>query len=78
MRYLDQIFTDAGLIGLLAIPTMTQVRIAEAGFQSNVIAFELGHYPTALYQQPSLVQPPAIADLGNTPHVSRYTNEGMH
>ena len=77
MRYLDQILTDAGLIGLLAVPTMTQVRIAEAGFQSNVIAFELGHYLAALYQQPS-VQPPAIANLGNTPHVSRYTNEGMH
>ncbi len=63
MRYLGQIFIDAGLIGLLAVLAMTQARTAEAGFQSNVTAFEPSHYPTALNKQPSLVQPPAIADL---------------
>lgn len=63
MRYLGQNFIDAGLIGLLAVPAMAQACIAEVGFPSNVTAFEPRHYPTALNQQPSLVQPLAIADL---------------
>ncbi|MFS0514939.1 nuclear transport factor 2 family protein [Nostoc sp. UIC 10607] len=62
MRYLSQIFTGAGLIGLLAIPVMMQAR-AKAEIQSNVTAFESSDYSTALNQQSSLVQPSAIADL---------------
>lgn len=62
MRYLSQIFTGAGLIGLLAIPVMMQAR-AKAEIQSNVIAFGSSDYSTALNQQSSLVQPSAIADL---------------
>lgn len=41
MRHLSQIFIGTGLIGLLAIPATTQARMDEAGFQSNVAAFEL-------------------------------------
>ncbi|ABA25201.1 Ketosteroid isomerase-related protein-like protein (plasmid) [Trichormus variabilis ATCC 29413] len=62
MRYLSQIFTGAGLIGLLAIPVMMQAR-AKAEIQSNVTAFESSDYSTALNQQSSLLQPSAIADL---------------
>jgi uncharacterized protein len=63
MRYLGQIFIGTGLIGLLAIPAMTQARTGEAGFQSNVIAFELSHDSTALNKQSALNQLPAIVDL---------------
>ncbi len=63
---LGQIFI-AGLIGLLAVPAMTQARVAEAGSQSDMTAVEPHHYPTTLNQQPSLVQAPAIADLEATP-----------
>lgn len=62
MRYLSQIFTGAGLIGLLAIPVMMQAR-AKAEIQSNATAFGSSDYPTVLNQQSSLVQPSAIADL---------------
>jgi len=62
VRYLSQIFTGAGLIGLLAIPVMMQAR-AKAEIQSNVTAFESSDYSTALNQQSSLLQPSAIADL---------------
>jgi len=62
VRYLSQIFTGAGLIGLLAIPVMMQAR-AKAEIQSNVTAFGSSDYPTVLNQQSSLVQPSAIADL---------------
>jgi uncharacterized protein len=62
VRYLSQIFTGAGLIGLLAIPVMMQTR-AKAEIQSNATAFESSDYSTALNQQSSLVQPSAIADL---------------
>lgn len=41
MRHLSQIFIGTGLIGLLAIPATTQARTEEAGFHSNVTAFEL-------------------------------------
>ncbi len=62
MRYSSQIFTGAGLIGLLAIPVMMQAR-AKAEIQSNVTAFGSSDYPTVLNQQSFLVQPSAIADL---------------
>lgn len=62
MRYLSQIFTGAGLIGLLAIPVMMQAR-AKAEIQSNVTAFGSSDYLTVLNQQSFLVQPSAIADL---------------
>lgn len=63
MRYLSQIFTGAGLVGLLAIPAVMQARTAQANIQSNVTAFESSDYSTALNQQSSLIQPSAIADL---------------
>jgi uncharacterized protein len=62
VRYSSQIFTGAGLIGLLAIPVMMQAR-AKAEIQSNVTAFGSSDYPTVLNQQSFLVQPSAIADL---------------
>jgi hypothetical protein len=63
MRYLGQIFIRTGLIGLLAIPAMTQARTDEAGFQSNATAFELSHDSTALNKQLALDRFPAIVDL---------------
>ncbi|MBW4661790.1 MAG: nuclear transport factor 2 family protein [Drouetiella hepatica Uher 2000/2452] len=63
IRYLSQIFIGTGLIGLLAIPVMTQARTNEADFQSNGTAFEPSHDSTALHNQPALDQFPAIADL---------------
>lgn len=63
MRYLSQIFTGAGLVGLLAIPAVMQARTTQANIQSNVTAFESSDYSTALNQQSSLIQPSAIADL---------------
>lgn len=62
MRYLSQIFTGAGLIGLLAIPVMMQAH-AKAEIQSNVTAFGSSDYLTVLNQQSFLFQPSAIADL---------------
>ncbi|NJR63803.1 MAG: nuclear transport factor 2 family protein [Cyanobacteria bacterium CRU_2_1] len=63
MRYLGQIFIGTGLIGLLAIPAMTQARTDEAGFQSNGTAFELSHDSTALNKSPALDRFPALVDL---------------
>ncbi|MBF2084145.1 nuclear transport factor 2 family protein [Thermoleptolyngbya sp. C42_A2020_037] len=63
MRRLDQVLIGMGLIGLLAVPAMTQARTDEAGLQSNETAFEPRHDSTALNQQPALDQFPAIADL---------------
>jgi uncharacterized protein len=63
MHYLRQIFISTGLIGLLAIPAMTQARTDEAGFQSNGTAFEPSHDSTALNNQPALDQFPALVDL---------------
>jgi ketosteroid isomerase-like protein len=63
VRYLSQIFTGAGLVGLLAIPAVMQARTTQANIQSNVTAFESSDYSTALNQQSSLIQPSAIADL---------------
>jgi len=62
VRYLSQIFTGAGLIGLLAIPVMMQAH-AKAEIQSNVTAFGSSDYLTVLNQQSFLFQPSAIADL---------------
>lgn len=70
MRYLGQIFIGTGLIGLLTIPAMTQARTDEAGFQSNVIAFELSHDSTALNKQSALNQLPAIIDLAQATQVN--------
>ncbi|NJL36803.1 MAG: nuclear transport factor 2 family protein [Leptolyngbyaceae cyanobacterium SM1_4_3] len=66
MRYLGQIFIGTGLIGLLAIPAMTQARTDKAGFQSNVIAFEPSRDSTALNKQPALDQFPVLVDLAQT------------
>jgi len=63
MRYLSQIFIGTGLIGLLSIPAMTQARMAEAGFQSNVTAFEPSHDSTTLNQPPALDPVPVLVDL---------------
>jgi uncharacterized protein len=63
MHYLRQIFISTGLIGLLAIPAMTQARTDEAGFQANGTAFEPSHDSTALNNQPALDQFPALVDL---------------
>lgn len=63
IRYLGQIFIGTGLIGLLAIPAMTQARTDEAGFQLNVTAVEPSHDSTALNKQPALDRFPAIVDL---------------
>ncbi len=63
MRYLGQIFIGTGLIGLLAIPAMTQARTDQAGFQSNATAFEPSHDWITLNEQPSLDRFPAIVDL---------------
>ncbi|WP_191762289.1 hypothetical protein [Komarekiella delphini-convector] len=54
MRYLSQIFTGAGLIGLLAIPVMMQAR-AKAEIQSNVTAFGSSDYPTVLNQRRCII-----------------------
>lgn len=62
-RYLGQIFIGTGLIGLLAIPAMTQARTDGAGFQSNGTAFELSHDSTALNELPALDQVPALVEL---------------
>lgn len=63
MHYLRQIFISTGLIGLLAIPAMTQARTEEAGFQSNGTAFEPSYDSTVLNNQPALDQFPALVDL---------------
>ncbi|MBN8565069.1 MAG: nuclear transport factor 2 family protein [Leptolyngbya sp. UWPOB_LEPTO1] len=63
MRYLGQIFIGTGLIGLLAIPAMTQARTEEAGFQSNGTAFKLSHDSIALNQPSALDRFPAFVDL---------------
>jgi uncharacterized protein len=63
MYRLDQVLIGTGLIGLLAIPAMTQARTAEVGFQSNGTAFEPSHDSTALNNQPSLDPFPALVDL---------------
>lgn len=63
MHYLRQILISTGLIGLLAIPAMTQARTDEAGFQSNGTAFEPSHDSTALNNQPALDQFPSLVDL---------------
>ncbi|KAM3094375.1 nuclear transport factor 2 family protein [Phormidesmis sp. 146-12] len=63
MRYLSQIFIGTGLIGLLAIPAMTQARTDEAGFQSNGTAFEPSHDSPVLNNQPALDPFPALIDL---------------
>jgi hypothetical protein len=63
MRYLSQIFIGTGLIGLLAIPAMTQARTDKVGFQPNMTAFEISHDSTVLNKQPALDQFPAIVDL---------------
>lgn len=63
MRRLDQVLIGMGLIGLLAVPAMTQARTDEAGLQSNETAFEQRHDSTALNQQPALDQFPARVDL---------------
>lgn len=63
MRYSGQILMGTGLIGLLAIPAMTQARTEEAGFQSNGTAFELSHDAIALNQPPALDGFPALVDL---------------
>ncbi|KAM3102822.1 nuclear transport factor 2 family protein [Phormidesmis sp. 146-20] len=63
MRYLGQVFIGTRLIGLLAIPAMTQARTEEAGFQSNVAAFEPSHDSNALNQPPALDRFPALVDL---------------
>lgn len=74
MRYLSQIFTGAGLIGLLAIPVMMQAR-AKAEIQSNVTAFGSSDYPTVLNQQSFLVQPSAIADLSQATQMIEQRNK---
>ncbi len=63
IRYLGQIFIGTGLIGMLTIPAMTQARMSEAGFQSNVTVFEPGHDSTALNKPPSLDRLSALVDL---------------
>ncbi|KAM3092064.1 nuclear transport factor 2 family protein [Phormidesmis sp. 146-12] len=63
MHHLGQVLIGAGLIGLLAAPAMTQARTDEAGFQSNVTAFEPSHDSTALNKPPALDQFPALVDL---------------
>jgi ketosteroid isomerase-like protein len=63
MHYLGQVLIGTGLIGLLAIPAMTQARTDEAGFQSNGTVFELSHDSTALNKPPALDRFPAIVDL---------------
>jgi uncharacterized protein len=63
MRYLSQVFIGTGLIGLLAIPAVTQARTDEAGFQSNVTVFEPSHDSTALNKPPSLDLFSALVDL---------------
>ncbi|MBD2261339.1 nuclear transport factor 2 family protein [Pseudanabaena sp. FACHB-2040] len=63
MRYLGQVFISTGLIGLLAIPAVTQARTDGAGFQSNVTAFEPSHDSTALNNLPALDRVPALVDL---------------
>lgn len=63
MHYLTQIFIGTGLIGLLAIPAMTQALTEETGFQSNGTAVEPSHDSIALNQLPALNRFPALVDL---------------
>jgi uncharacterized protein len=63
MHHLGQVLICTGLIGLLAIPAMTQARTDEAGFQSNGTAFDPSHDSTVLNNQPSLDPFPALVDL---------------
>lgn len=66
MHRLGQVLIGMGLIGLLAAPAMTQARMDEAGFQSNVAAFESSHDSTALNKSPALDQFPALVDLAQS------------
>ncbi|MGJ5630986.1 nuclear transport factor 2 family protein [Nostoc sp. CALU 1950] len=63
LKTLAVTISGTGLIGLLAIPAMTQARTDEAGFQSNGTAVEPSHDSTALNKQPALDQFPALVDL---------------
>ncbi|MEA5594835.1 nuclear transport factor 2 family protein [Rivularia sp. UHCC 0363] len=71
MRYLGQVFISTGLIGLLAIPAMTQARTEEAGFQSNTAAFELSNDSTAFNKPPALDLFPALVNLAQATQPNR-------